>query len=220
MLTDQDYELLSAYIDDALTEGERATLDGRLRAETELRRELEALRGTVALLNALPARKAPRDFTLDARMARRPAVRRLVFSTVGFSAISALAAVFLIGFSLVLLSGQNAPRLASAPVSNGGGAPQPVQWAGAKALDVGEFGIEELAAEEAVEEGTFGLGGEQGGEQGVRHRGVLIAGSIAELDTKGSSHCTAKLSKYSLVSANVNGFKLMRLVTRLCKPPL
>jgi anti-sigma factor RsiW len=37
-LTDQDYELLSAYIDGMLTDGERIALESRLQHETTLRR--------------------------------------------------------------------------------------------------------------------------------------------------------------------------------------
>ncbi len=105
MLTDLDYELLSNYLDDALDSVQRADLETRLNDEAELRRELEALRGTVALINALPPRKAPRNFTLDARMARRPAAaRRTFFSPVLVSALSAAAAVLLIGFGLLSLT--------------------------------------------------------------------------------------------------------------------
>lgn len=61
-------ELLSAYIDDALTAEERRDLEARLRAEPALQRELDTLRQTVALMRALPERKAPRDFTLTPEM--------------------------------------------------------------------------------------------------------------------------------------------------------
>lgn len=63
-LTDNDYELLSAYIDEMLDDAERSAVEQRLREEPLLRRELAALRQTVALLRRLPTLKAPRDFTL------------------------------------------------------------------------------------------------------------------------------------------------------------
>ena len=50
MLTDLDYELLSAYIDGALTDSERAAFELRLQAEPELSHELDELRATVTLL--------------------------------------------------------------------------------------------------------------------------------------------------------------------------
>ena len=61
---DQAFELLSAYIDDALPAAERADLEARLTTDPTLRAELQALRETVTLLQALPTLKAPRDFTL------------------------------------------------------------------------------------------------------------------------------------------------------------
>ena len=61
-------ELLSAYIDDALSADERRDLEARLRAEPALQQELDTLRQTVALMRALPERKAPRDFTLTPEM--------------------------------------------------------------------------------------------------------------------------------------------------------
>lgn len=67
-LTQNDYELLSAYLDDMLTAAERAELEARLQAEPHLRRELNALRGTVELVNRLPKLKAPRDFILTPAM--------------------------------------------------------------------------------------------------------------------------------------------------------
>lgn len=67
-LSDNDYELLSAYIDNQLTEAERATLDARLSDEPELQEELDALRSVSMLVGNLPTLKAPRDFTLTADM--------------------------------------------------------------------------------------------------------------------------------------------------------
>jgi hypothetical protein len=94
-LTDHDYELISAYLDGALSDSERSALETRLQNEPVLRRELEALRQTVALVQQLPPLKAPRNFTLDTRMIR-PA-RLLIFpTTAAFSALSAAAAVLLL----------------------------------------------------------------------------------------------------------------------------
>ena len=106
MLTDLDYELLSAYLDGALTESERTALESRLRDDRELRQELDALRATVQLVNQLPLRKAPRDFTLTAAMVRPTAPRWLIFpASAAFSALSAAAAVILIAVSAFVLLG-------------------------------------------------------------------------------------------------------------------
>jgi anti-sigma factor RsiW len=65
-MTEQDFELLSAYLDGDLSDADRAALEARLAAEPELRRELEALRQTVALVRSLPELKAPRSYALTA----------------------------------------------------------------------------------------------------------------------------------------------------------
>ena len=105
MLTDRDYELLSAFLDNALLSTERAEVESRLQAEAELRDELEALRTTVSLLNNLSVRKSPRNFTLDTRFARRSTGRWMMLPTsAAFSAFSAIAAVLLIAVSSILLT--------------------------------------------------------------------------------------------------------------------
>lgn len=74
-LTERDAELLSAYIDDMLTDDERTALEARLSTEPFLARELAAMRQTVAWINTLPTMQAPRNFTLTIEQAEaiRPA---------------------------------------------------------------------------------------------------------------------------------------------------
>ena len=99
-MTDQDYELLSAYIDGMLTTGERTRLEARLQTEPELQRELNALRETIALVKALPALTAPRNFTLTAEMVQPLKVVRFPL----LSALSAVAAMILILAGVLLLT--------------------------------------------------------------------------------------------------------------------
>ncbi len=111
-LTDRDYELLSAYIDGALTDAERSEVERRLDTEPDLQHELAALRQTVALVNRLPSLRAPRDYTLDASMVaqeqkitplprdrKRKGGSRFNYGTLGALA----AAVFVIVFSAVIV---------------------------------------------------------------------------------------------------------------------
>lgn len=65
-----EYELLSAYLDNMLTEAERTALEARLAGDDALRAELEALRNTVSLIKSLPVLKAPRNFTLTPEMVK------------------------------------------------------------------------------------------------------------------------------------------------------
>src|SRR5688572_17481117 len=65
-LSDDDAELLSAYLDDMLTTAEREALEIRLAGDVFLRAELAAIRRTVDWLNQMPALKAPRNFMISA----------------------------------------------------------------------------------------------------------------------------------------------------------
>jgi anti-sigma factor RsiW len=115
-ITEQDYELLSAYLDGALEAEEKAMLEARLTEEPELQRELVALRQTVALVKMLPNVKAPRSFQLTPEMvgkqegerpmtlvvAQRPRIVRYVPAF-----ISAAASLVLVLFGLSLLLTNN-----------------------------------------------------------------------------------------------------------------
>lgn len=68
-LTERDYDLLSLYIDDALTPPERRAIESRLKSDAEFRAELDALRRTVALVKSLPEMVAPRDLRLTPKIA-------------------------------------------------------------------------------------------------------------------------------------------------------
>jgi len=57
-------DLLSPYLDDEVTDEERALVNATLADSPELRNELETLRQTVALVRDLPRVPAPRPFTL------------------------------------------------------------------------------------------------------------------------------------------------------------
>jgi len=107
-LDDRDLELLSAYLDNALTAEERAGVESRLAADADLRLELERLRLTKNLIGALPTLRPPRPLTVTRAMLTP---RVLSFpATVAFSAISAAAAVIVLLAGVVLLSTtQSAP---------------------------------------------------------------------------------------------------------------
>jgi hypothetical protein len=112
-VTDLDYELLSAYLDGALSDSQRSALESRLQDDPVLRRELEAMRQTVALVNQLSPLKAPRDFTLDPSRIRAVPQRLLVFpTTAAFSALSAAAAVLLLALAGFLLLSRSSADLA------------------------------------------------------------------------------------------------------------
>src|SRR5258706_342395 len=108
-ITPQDYELLSAYLDGALSEAERKTLEGRLRAEPSLAAALNDLRATVQVMRAAPRLKPPRNFTLDPA---RYGVRKPWWQRAGLmqltGAVGAFASLVLIMLALFFTSGARA----------------------------------------------------------------------------------------------------------------
>jgi hypothetical protein len=112
--TDQDHELLSAYLDGELPASARTALEARLATEPALRAALDDLRATVQILRAAPAIKPPRSFTLDpARYQRRTPwwARAGVLQLTG--AFGTLVSVLLIAFGVLLSAGGVSAPLAS-----------------------------------------------------------------------------------------------------------
>ena len=72
MTCDETRDTLSAYLDEALAPDERSLVDAHLAGCAECRRELEALRGTVALLQRVEPARAPVGFVDRAVAAARP----------------------------------------------------------------------------------------------------------------------------------------------------
>ena len=118
-LNEHDNELLSAYLDNALTDDERRSLETRLASEPALMRQLSALRQTIALVRGLPVLKAPRDFVLTADMlsadtgisprlaAKRRTTSRSVIPFPVISFMSAAASMALIFFGFILIVNQS-----------------------------------------------------------------------------------------------------------------
>jgi anti-sigma factor RsiW len=97
-LSNQDWELLSAYIDGELSSAKSEHLEARVQSNPDLRAALEDLSRTRAMLRSLPRLKAPRSFKLTPEMAGQRQPRRLYPI---FQFASALSSLMLI---LVLLS--------------------------------------------------------------------------------------------------------------------
>ena len=92
-LNDHDRELLSSYIDDALTASEREALEKRLAHEPELHIELDELHSVVQALHSLRAVSPPRSFTID--LAAEAKARPWWMSIRGmFGATGTIAALF------------------------------------------------------------------------------------------------------------------------------
>ena len=123
--TFRDVELLSAYVDGALTPSEAARLETRLRADPQLRAVMDDLRAARGVLRKLPSRRAPRNFTLTPRMAGiKPPVPRSYPALRFASALATLLLVF--SFAINALSrpiafGAAAPAIEPAFGMGGGG---------------------------------------------------------------------------------------------------
>ena len=97
-------DTLSAYLDHQITPAERARVEGHLADCIACRDELDGLRRTVTLLQALPRVPVPRAFTLSEAQVgiRRPEPRPAwVGWTQGFAAVTAIALVAVVAVSLL-----------------------------------------------------------------------------------------------------------------------
>ncbi len=100
-ITDRDWELLSAFLDEELGARDKARLESRLQTSADMRAALDDLRRTRILLRSQPRLRAPRNFTLTAesagiRAAPRPAPR---LSPI-FGMVSALASFLFVAVVL------------------------------------------------------------------------------------------------------------------------
>lgn len=172
MLSDNDLELLSVYIDGALSESERNALEVRLADDAELRRELQRLRATVELVNALPTLAAPRDFTLTPRMVRRSPT---ILTSAAFSALSAAAAVVLLIVGVALFN--TSMRVPAGSLTANQVALAPTVLAATTQDDV-----DEAAREQAAGGGALAVSSPQPTQE--RLRDILPAPTETEMGTE------------------------------------
>ncbi len=120
----REIEQLSAYLDGELNSSESARLESRIKSDPELDSILSDLRSTRSLLKKLPARKAPRNFTLTRKMVglNPPLPRTYSFFRLATTFATIL---FILTFSATALSPYFSFGGAAAPVfgygSGGGG---------------------------------------------------------------------------------------------------
>ena len=102
-VSSRELEQISTYLDGQLSQADSARLESRIKSDPELRTVYEGLRQSRALLRKLPARRAPRDFRLSAKMAGvKPPLPR-VFPA--FRLASALATIlFFLGYAINLMA--------------------------------------------------------------------------------------------------------------------
>ncbi len=109
----RDTELLSSYLDGQLSPSESARLESRLSSDANLRSVLNDLREARGVLRQLPARKAPRNFTLTRQMVGlKPPLPR-AYPTFRFA--TALATLLLVVTFAVNALGPSLKYSAAAP---------------------------------------------------------------------------------------------------------
>lgn len=120
-MNQRDLELLSAYLDGQLKPSESAHLETRLNSDPQLASVLTDLRATRNLLRKLPARKAPRNFTLTRKMVgQNPPLPR---AYPWFRFASALATLLLFfSFGVNTVGRQMASQAPGFGMGGGGGA--------------------------------------------------------------------------------------------------
>ncbi len=87
-----DYELISAYLDNQLSEKDRTLLENRLKADPELLKELHDIGKTRQMIKQLPKLRAPHNYYIRAEVVRVPRTLRLAPV---FGIVSAVASVLL-----------------------------------------------------------------------------------------------------------------------------
>jgi hypothetical protein len=103
MISSQDFDRLSAYLDNQLSPKETAVLEARLAREPELKATLDELRQTVRALRSLPVVKLPRNFMLSAKQAGAVPQRqwfptlRLATSLAALTLVLVFAGDFIVG---------------------------------------------------------------------------------------------------------------------------
>jgi hypothetical protein len=122
-LSDNDRELLSAYLDQQLEAEEQAHLEARLLVEPLLRAELEELRATVQIFQELQPMPLPRSFTLaaDTVQQKRPWWQRGWWVWSGAGAVATLLLVFVVASTMSLgtqSASDSMPQAAQTPVSS------------------------------------------------------------------------------------------------------
>ncbi|HSL29189.1 MAG TPA: hypothetical protein VK900_08335 [Anaerolineales bacterium] len=138
----RDIELLSSYLDGQLKPSEAARLEARLSTDRDLRAVLDDLRSTRSLLRQLPARKAPRNFTLTPKMVgKNPPLPRTYPAFRFVTALASLLLFFTMGVNYLV------PQMAAQPAFGmGGGGGQEVY--SAQAPETTESAVEEAPAAE------------------------------------------------------------------------
>ena len=114
-------EAITAYLDGALTPGERRRFEEKLAADETLRAEVEQQRLIKENLQRLPIVRSPRNFTLNPALYGRPAPEpagRLYPALRAATVLVAFFFVIAVAAELLTFAGRGGPSLALAPMAD------------------------------------------------------------------------------------------------------
>lgn len=122
-LSPKDWLAISAHLDGRLNPKETSKLESRLNSDAAFKQAYQELEYTRSMLQALPKRRAPRNFTLSTKTAALPARKPRVqpfFGLASAAATLALTLLFAVQSLVPMLARPKAaePMLAAAPVAN------------------------------------------------------------------------------------------------------
>ena len=163
-LSSSDWLLLSAYLDDQLSEVEKRQMDERLQSDPECRNALDTLRRTSSLLRALPVRRAPRNFTLSAKTLPK----RSTTPFIGFLRFSSAAAAMLLVAAFALDLTQRTPLMSASKAAEDAQPSVAMESAKMPAAEVPEAEAPMIIfwGAPAPMMGAYGKGGGGGGAEG------------------------------------------------------
>jgi len=119
----KDIEQLSSYLDGQLDSAESKRLESRISSDPELAADLNDIRAARSILRKLPARKAPRNFTLTRKMVGLKPPLPQSYSFFRFSSAFATILLILTFAANSLALRLNSPVPAFSFGMGGGGAP-------------------------------------------------------------------------------------------------
>jgi hypothetical protein len=133
LLTPKDYELLSAYLDNVCSPREKVLVENRIKKDLEFAQALLEFKHARKLLQALPKRRAPRNFVLSASQVPSRPQRFFLVPTLNYVAMAAtlfLAVVFIGSTFLpgMFASKSAAPMAEVAMDSSAAATPMIITW--------------------------------------------------------------------------------------------
>lgn len=193
-LTRQDYELISAYLDNSCSPKERRLLEERLKVDPEFAQVLREFKHAKRLLREMPVKPVPHNFTLKASQAPAHPQRFSLALTLNFVSVAALLLLFVVFGGSHLIPGfmgqQTASRAAAAPMAFSAAMPASTSESTPMIITWGQG----VSADSVMAKGLGGGGSTNGGTYSVPQTLPLMA-------TEGTAEATEAVPQGELLTA-------------------